>query len=100
MAPNASPRQATAVWLDDDQDLLRSATCPLCRTPATLTLGASEAGGAWRCVTCGQHWSAARLAAYAAWSAEHDRAGRRGADDTRDTAPCRDSPTERPSGGS
>lgn len=38
---------------------------------------------------CRQHWDAARLAAlaaHAAWTAEHDRAGREGVDDSHDTA--------------
>jgi hypothetical protein len=55
------------------------ATCPMCRTPASLTQDVIETGGAWRCVRCGQHWDAARLAAvaaYAAWIVAHDRAGR------------------------
>jgi hypothetical protein len=97
MTPNSSRPHATAVLLDDEQDLLRSATCPLCHTSATLTQTAIEAGGAWVCVRCGQHWDAARLAAvaaYAVWSAEHDRVGRRGTDDTHDTAPYRDAPIE------
>ena len=101
MAPNSSRPHSTAVLLADEQDLLRSATCPLCHTSATLTQSAIEAGGAWRCVMCGQRWDAARLAtvaAYAAWAAEHDRVGRRGADDSHDTAPYRDSSTERPRG--
>ena len=89
MAPNSSRRHATAVLLDDEQDLLRSATCPLCHTSATLTQSAAEAGGAWVCVRCGQHWDAARLAAvaaYAMWSAEHDRVGRRGTEGSHDAA--------------
>jgi len=48
----------------------------MCHTSAALSQSALEAGGAWRCVRCGQHWDAARLAAvaaYAAWSADHDR---------------------------
>ncbi len=83
--------------LDDEQALCRSATCPLCHTSATLTQSAIEAGGAWVCARCGQHWDAARLAAiaaYAKWSAEHDRVGSRGTDDIHDTAPYRDAPIE------
>ena len=97
MAPDPSRQPATAVSLDDEQELLRSATCPLCRTSAPLTQSATEAGGAWRCVSCGQHWDAARLAVVAAnaWTAEHDRAGRRGTDDSHDMAAYRESPTER-----
>ena len=77
MASSFSPH-ATAVLLDDERD--RSATCPMCHTSATLSQSALEAGGDWRCVRCGQHWDAARLAAvaaYAAWSVDHDRVGTR-----------------------
>jgi hypothetical protein len=52
----------------------------MCQTSSTLFQSALEAGGAWRCVRCGQHWDAERLvavAAYAAWTVSHDRAGRR-----------------------
>jgi hypothetical protein len=89
MAFSSSRPHATAVLLDDDQDILRSAPCPLCHTSATLSQSALEAGGDWRCARCGQHWDAARLAAvaaYAAWSADHDRVGRQGAT-TSDPAP-------------
>ena len=94
-------RLATAVLPDDEQDVLRSATCPLCHTSATLTESAIETGSAWRCVRCGQHWDAARLAKvalYAAWTAEHDRAERRGTDDSHAAEPYRGSPAERPGG--
>lgn len=49
----------------------------MCHTPASLTQSALQAGGEWRCVRCGQHWDAARLAAvaaYAAWLVEYDGA--------------------------
>ena len=72
-------------------------TCPLCHASATLTQSAIDAGGAWRCERCGQQWDAARLAAvaaYAIWTAERDRVGRRGKDDSQDTAPYRDAPVE------
>ena len=49
----------------------------MCHTSAALSQSALEAGGAWRCLRCGQHCDAARLAAvdaYAAWSVDHDRA--------------------------
>ena len=87
MAPSVSRPHATGVLLDDDQGNLRSATCPMCHTPATLSQGALEAGGAWRCVRCGQHWDAGRLAAvaaYAAWSVDHDRVGREEAERSHD----------------
>ena len=73
----------------------------MCHTPTVVTQNAIEAGGDWRCVRCGQHWDAARLAtvaAYAAWSVDHDRAGRRGTESNHDAAPYWDSPTE-PLGG-
>ena len=59
-------------------EALRTATCPMCHTPASLTHHAIEAGADWRCVRCGQHWDAARLATvarYAAWRADVDRPG-------------------------
>jgi len=97
MAPSSAPPHATAVLLDDEQDILRSATCPLCHTSATLSQSALEAGGDWRCVRCGQHWDAARLAtvaAYAAWTVDRDRIGGQVTEDP-DTGLHGDSPTER-----
>ena len=101
MAPNSSRPHLTAVLLADEQDPLRSATCPLCHASATLTQSTVEAGGAWRCVRCGQHWDAARLAAvaaYAVWVTEHERVRGRATDDRNDTAPYRGPSTERPGG--
>ena len=72
---------AAPALLDDEQGVLQPATCPMCHTFAALSQSALEAGGDWRCVRCGQHWDAARLAAvaaYARWSLDHDRVGRRG----------------------
>lgn len=50
--------------------------CPLCHTAdARLTEKALAAGGDWRCRTCGQNWTAGRLAtsaAYAVWAATYD----------------------------
>ena len=89
MASSSSRPPTTAVMLDDDQDILRSATCPMCHASATLSQSALEAGGDWQCVRCGQHWDAARLAAvaaYAVWSVDHDRVGRQGAGDNHETA--------------
>jgi hypothetical protein len=63
-----------------------------------VTQDAIEAGSGWRCVRCGQHWDAARLAAvaaYATWVAERDRVGKRVTESSHDLAPHRDSPTER-----
>ena len=69
---------ATAVLLnDDEQDIVRTAGCPMCHTSATVTQSAIETGDDWRCVRCGQHWDARRLAtvaAYAEW-AHRDRVG-------------------------
>jgi hypothetical protein len=98
MAPSFPRPHATAVLLDDDQDILRSATCPMCHTSATLSQSALEAGGDWRCVRCGQHWDAARLAAvaaYAAWTVDHDRVGRRGPERRHEAALYGYLPTER-----
>ena len=86
----------TAARLDDEPDG-RSATCPMCHTPASVTRSAIDAGGDWRCVRCGQHWDARRLAAvaaYAAWSADHDRLGGR-TEPGQDAAPYGDRPSER-----
>jgi predicted Zn finger-like uncharacterized protein len=70
---------APAVLRDDEPDIARHAVCPMCHTSATVTQSAIEAGGDWRCVRCGQHWDARRLAtvaAYAEWD-RRDRVGRR-----------------------
>lgn len=98
MASSSSRPDATAVLLDDDQDIVRPAMCPMCHTSATLSQSALEAGGDWRCVRCGQHWDAGRLAAvaaYAAWSVDHDRVKRLGPERSHEAA---HSPTERPGG--
>ena len=58
-----------------------AAVCPMCHTSASVTQDAIEAGGDWRCVRCGQHWDAARLAtvhAYAGWAGDRGRVGRQG----------------------
>ena len=81
MAHTSSPPHATAAPLDDEEDVLRLATCPMCHTHASVTQSRIEAGGAWRCVRCGQHWDAARLATiarYAAWVVDRDRVGSQG----------------------
>jgi hypothetical protein len=85
------------VLLDDEQDIFQFARCPMCHTSATLSKSALDSGGTWRCVRCGQHWDAARLAAvaaYAAWSLKHDRIGSGGAEGGHD-ALFRHLPTER-----
>ena len=98
MAHRTSRSPATIVLLDDEPDVVPPATCPMCHTRVCLTESALEAGGAWRCVRCGQHWDAARLttvAAYAAWVVERDRADRRGTERSQGAAQYRDPPTER-----
>ena len=85
MAPSFSPSHATAVVLDDERDVVASATCPMCHTSATLSLSTLDAGGDWRCVRCGQRSDARRLAtvaAYAAWTVGHDRVSAQSTDDS------------------
>ena len=97
MAYSDSRPNTTALLLDDEPAGLRCATCPMCHTPASVTQNAIEAGGDWRCVRCGQHWDASRLArftTYAAWVADFDRVGRR-VEGSQGAALSRDSPTER-----
>ena len=80
MADSSSRPHAPAALLDNDPDVLRCATCPICDTPASVTRNAIEAGRGWRCVACGQHWDAARLAVVAAYVArrvDRDRAAAR-----------------------
>jgi predicted Zn finger-like uncharacterized protein len=75
MVHSPSRPHATAALLDDKPDVVPTATCPMCHTRASLTQSALAAGGDWRCVRCGQHWDAARLAAvagYAAWVVHRD----------------------------
>jgi hypothetical protein len=46
-----------------------AATCPLCHTADPLiSADALAAGATWSCATCGQRWSAARLATVAAYA--------------------------------
>ena len=99
MAPTISHR--TATLLDDEPDSIGSTTCPLCHTSATLTQSALEAGGDWRCVRCGQHWDARRLAtvtAYAAWAVDRDCAGRRATGGGPNASRCVDVSTNGPGG--
>ena len=52
------------------------ARCPLCHTAAAQSALALAAGELWRCVTCGQTWTAERLetvAAYEAWVASRPK---------------------------
>jgi predicted Zn finger-like uncharacterized protein len=98
MASSFSQTHATAVSLDDGQDIVRPVTCPMCHTSATLSQSALEAGGDWRCARCGQRWDAARLAAvaaYAAWSRDHDRVGRQTTKASHGAVMPGDSPTDR-----
>jgi predicted Zn finger-like uncharacterized protein len=98
MVHRLSRPSATVALIDDETDAVRPATCPMCHTRVPLTQSALEAGGAWRCVRCGQHWDAARLstvAAYAAWVVERDRADTHGTERSQDAAQYRDPPTER-----
>jgi predicted Zn finger-like uncharacterized protein len=100
-AEQLEKEDALAALLDDDQGVLLPATCPMCHTRASVTESAIESGGEWRCVRCGQHWDAARLAAvatYAAWVADHDRAGRPALVARQGPALYRDPPTARKDG--
>jgi predicted Zn finger-like uncharacterized protein len=70
MIPSLLPPHASVALLDDRPHVAQSVTCPMCHTGASITQSALDAGGAWRCVRCGQPWNKARLAvvaAYAAW---------------------------------
>jgi hypothetical protein len=82
MAPSCLRPPEAALLLDDEQEILRSPTCPICLARASLPQNTIEAGGGWRCVRCGQHWDSARLAAapYAEWASDHDRVSMRGAE--------------------
>jgi predicted Zn finger-like uncharacterized protein len=68
-------RPHTSVALVDGEPDVRSVTCPMCHTAASLTQSALDAGAAWRCGRCGQQWDAARLTTVAAYAAWIDRAG-------------------------
>lgn len=73
---NIARPHTTAALVDDEPDVVRHATCPMCHTDASLTQSALDAGGAWLCVRCGQRWDAGKLeavAGYAVWVAEHAR---------------------------
>ena len=69
IAPRALQSSASPVPRQDERERVRSAMCPLCHTSAAISL---DAGDAWRCGRCGQHWDARRLGAVAgfeAWAA-------------------------------
>lgn len=95
-------RPHAAVALLDEPDVVRSVTCPMCHTRASLAQSELDAGAAWRCSRCGQQqWDAARLttvAADAVWVADRDRADRRSNERSREAAPYRNPPTERVDG--
>ena len=97
MADSSSLPLTTEALPDDGPDAPRYATCPMCHTPASMLRNAVEAGGAWRCVRCGQHWDAGRLAAvaaYAAWTVDRERVQRQGTDSRNAPAQDRDRPAE------
>jgi predicted Zn finger-like uncharacterized protein len=74
---------ARAELRDDQHDNVGAAMCPMCHTSVSVTQAAIEAGADWRCVRCGQHWDAARLAAtaaYADWAGDRDRVRGHGGD--------------------
>jgi predicted Zn finger-like uncharacterized protein len=92
---------ATAALRNDEQDIARHAVCPMCHTSASVTQAAVDAGGDWRCVRCGQHWDARRLAtvaAYAEW-AHRDRVRKRVAEGDRIATPFGDAAVEPVDGG-
>jgi hypothetical protein len=98
MAHHLSRPPATVALLDDEPDVVQPVTCPMCHTRVSLPRSALDAGGAWRCVRCGQHWDAARLtavAAYAAWVVDGDRGDRRRTGRSQDASQYRDLPIER-----
>ena len=86
---------ATTALLDEAPNLASPATCPLCHAHASVTQAALDAGGAWRCVRCGQYWDARRLTAvagYAAWVANRDGADSRSKARSGEPAQYRDPP--------
>ncbi len=62
-------RRPVTVSAREDEQGLPLFACPMCHTTASRTLEAIHAGADWRCVRCGQHWNANRLAAAAAYAA-------------------------------
>ena len=98
MVHSLSRPHTSVALLDEEPDVVQPITCPMCHAGASLTQSALEAGGAWRCVRCGQHWDADRLtavAAYAVWVADRDRGDRRSTERSQDAAQYRDPRTER-----
>ena len=77
MADSTSSPHVSTALLEGDPAVPPPA-CPMCGTGAPLTQQTIDAGGAWQCARCGQHWDAARLvavASYSAWAVERERAG-------------------------
>ena len=76
VAVAAEPEAVSVESLETVPDGSRLVSCPLCHTThPSLTYGALESGGDWRCHRCGQRWDAKRLATvagYAAWAAAYD----------------------------
>ena len=67
LSPETQP--ATAL-VEVDPLTKQHATCPLCHTTDTSLTDDELAGGrGWRCIRCGQHWDARRLATVAAYAA-------------------------------
>jgi predicted Zn finger-like uncharacterized protein len=92
---------APALRPDHEPDLEPAAMCPMCHTSASVARSTIEAGGEWRCVRCGQHWDAARLAtvaAYAGWVDERERSAMRDQESDHSEARNGDAPAERPGG--
>jgi ribosomal protein L37AE/L43A len=91
---HSSPQpQPAAARPDNTLDLSQGASCPMCHTPTATTRREVQAGSAWRCVRCGQHWDATRLAAvaaYSVWKSERDLVSRRSTNDS-ESAPNRGS---------
>lgn len=88
---NRAPCQAR--WVIHNSS---SATCPMCHTPASVTQIATNPADGWRCVRCGQHWDARRfagVAAYAAWTADHDRRSSESTADS-DAVSCGEAPAD------
>jgi predicted Zn finger-like uncharacterized protein len=92
---------ASAVRPDGERDLRSAAMCPMCHTSASVAQSTIEAGGEWRCVRCGQHWDAARLAtvaAYAGWVGDRERTAMRGQQGEQLAARDGNASADRPSG--
>ena len=98
---DARPGGVPTAVLQRDKQKSSDIQCVRCVTrPRSVTQSAIEAGGEWRCVRCGQHWDAGRLAAvagYAQWAGDRERVGLRGTESPHD-ATSRDASVEGPGG--